>query len=126
MRAVDTNLLVRLFTGDNPRECAAAERFIARGAWVPTLAVVETAWVLKRGYGVDGGELADLLGMLLQHETLVLQDSDLMSKAVSLFRDQPSLGFSDCLMLATARHEGHLPLGTFDRKLGRLEGAERL
>jgi predicted nucleic acid-binding protein len=41
-------------------------------------------------------------------------------------RTRPALGFPDCLMLAVARKAGHLPLGTFDRNLGKLEGAERL
>jgi predicted nucleic acid-binding protein len=36
------------------------------------------------------------------------------------------VGFSDCLILEVARKAGHLPLGTFDRELGRLEGAQRL
>jgi predicted nucleic acid-binding protein len=36
------------------------------------------------------------------------------------------LGFSDCLVLESARKAGHLPLGTFDRDLAKLDGAERL
>ena len=39
--------------------------------------------------------------------------------------DQPS-GFADCLILETARKAGHLPLGTFDRELGKIDGARRL
>jgi predicted nucleic acid-binding protein len=36
------------------------------------------------------------------------------------------LGFSDCLILQLARKAGHLPLGTFDRGLSKLEGAQKL
>jgi predicted nucleic acid-binding protein len=36
------------------------------------------------------------------------------------------LGFSDCLILEAARKAGHLPVGTFDRDLSKLDGAERL
>jgi len=39
---------------------------------------------------------------------------------------KPALGFSDCLVLEIARKAGHTPLGTFDRNLSRIEGAERL
>jgi predicted nucleic-acid-binding protein len=126
MRAVDTNVLVRLFTEDDTRGCLAAERFIAAGAWVPTLAVVETAWVLKRAYGLDGGALAELMEMLLHNEHLVLEDHDLVAGAVALFRERPTVGFSDCVMLVSARQAGHLPLGTFDRKLSRVEGTQLL
>ena len=46
--------------------------------------------------------------------------------AIGRFRELPSLGFSDCLILETARKAGHLPLGTFDHDLGSLEGAHTL
>jgi predicted nucleic-acid-binding protein len=126
MRAVDTNVLVRLFTQDDARDCRAAEQFIAGGAWVSTLAMVESAWVLKRSYGLDAASILDMLEMLLQHEQLVLEDRDLTAEAVALFRERPALGFSDCVILATSRQAGHLPLGTFDRKLSRLDGTQLL
>jgi predicted nucleic acid-binding protein len=46
--------------------------------------------------------------------------------ALDLFRATPALGFSDCLMLELARRDGHLPLGTFDRNLGKIAGVQRL
>lgn len=49
-----------------------------------------------------------------------------MKRALAHFRKRPALGFSDCLMLAIARKAGHLPSGTFDRSLAKLEGAEHL
>jgi predicted nucleic acid-binding protein len=64
--------------------------------------------------------------MLLNHRTLTLQDPEVVSAALDSFRKQPSLGYSDCLLLELARKAGHLPLGTFDRNLGKLDGAERL
>lgn len=42
------------------------------------------------------------------------------------YRMRPALGFSDCLILEVARKAGHLPLGTFDRELGKLSGAQKL
>ena len=57
---------------------------------------------------------------------LILQDSDVVAAALDLFRSRPALGFSDCLMLQLARKAGHLPLGTFDRALGKIEGAQKL
>jgi predicted nucleic acid-binding protein len=64
--------------------------------------------------------------MLLQHQDLVLQDSDVVLGALELFRAKPALGFSDCLMLQLARKAGHLPLGTFDRSLSRVDGGQKL
>lgn len=64
--------------------------------------------------------------MLLNHKDLTLEAAEVVSGALARFRERPALGFSDCLMLEVARKAGHLPLGTFDRGLGRLEGTERL
>jgi predicted nucleic-acid-binding protein len=41
MRAVDTNVLVRLVTRDDTDQAAAAEAFVANGAWVPHLVLAE-------------------------------------------------------------------------------------
>ena len=126
MRAVDTNVLVRLVTRDDPRQVAAAERFVERGAWVPHLVLAEATWVLTSVYDRAPAEVATAVEMLLNHQHLSLQDPDAVLEAVGLFRTRPALGFSDCLVLAIARKAGHVPLGTFDRNLAKLEGAEKL
>jgi predicted nucleic-acid-binding protein len=66
------------------------------------------------------------LEMLLNHEQLAIQDSDVVSCALEQFKKRPNLGFSDCLVLEIARQAGHMPLGTFDRGLAKLDGPERL
>jgi predicted nucleic acid-binding protein len=42
------------------------------------------------------------------------------------FRKRSKLGFSDCLIVATARHAGHIPVATFDRELAKLGDVQRL
>jgi predicted nucleic-acid-binding protein len=126
MRAVDTNLLVRIITRDNPGQARAAAAFIAGGAWVSILALAELVWVLGTVHERDAAELATAVEILLDHKDLTLQDSDAVAAALALFRKRPALGFSDCLMLELARKAGHLPLGTFDRALGKVDGAQRL
>jgi predicted nucleic-acid-binding protein len=126
MRAADTNLLVRVLTGDDPNQVQAAEAFIAGGAWVSTVVVAETVWVLGDSYEMNQRDLARAIEMLLQQPNLVIQDSEAVAAALELFRARPTLGFSDCLILELARHAGHLPLGTFDRALSRADGVERL
>ena len=126
MRAVDTNVLVRLVTRDDTKQVAAAEAFVARGAWVPHLALVEASWVLASVYNRGPEAIATAVDMLLNHQHLTLQDADAVAAAVEHFRRRPSVGFSDCLMVAVTRKAGHGPLGTFDRNLGRLEGTQRL
>ncbi len=126
MRAVDTNVLVRLVTRDHARQVAAAESFVERGAWVSHLVLAEATWVLASVYERGPAEIAKAVEMLLEHTQLTLQESDAVAAAVEHFRRRPALGFSDCLVLEVARKAGHLPLGTFDRNLAKLDGAEKL
>ncbi len=126
MRSVDTNVLVRLIARDDAKQVTAAESFVASGAWVSHLVLVETLWVLELVFELDARRLATAVDMLLNHQSLTLQDPDVVTAALAHFRHKPSLGFSDCLVLEAARKAGHLPLGTFDRDLGKLDGAERL
>jgi predicted nucleic-acid-binding protein len=126
VRAVDTNVLVRLVARDDARQVAAAEDFVARGAWVPHLALAETTWVLSSVYDRGPEAIATAVEMLLNHQHLTVQDADSVAAAVSQFRRRPAVGFSDCLMVEVARKAGHGPLGTFDRRLGKIDGAHQL
>jgi predicted nucleic-acid-binding protein len=126
MRAVDTNVLVRLMARDDPAQVSAAEEFAAGGVWVSVVALAKAAWVLTTVYELRAGELATAIDMLLKQRHVLVQHRDAVGDALASFEQHAALGFTDCLMLALAKHEGHLPLGTFDRKLGRLDGAERL
>ena len=126
MRAVDTNVLVRLVTRDDPQQVQAAESFIEKGAWVSQLVLAEATWVLSAAYGRSAAEIATAVDMLLSHQQLAIDAPDTVAAALATFRERPSLGFSDCVILEIARKAGHLPLGTFDRSLGRVNGAQRL
>jgi predicted nucleic-acid-binding protein len=126
MRAIDTNVLVRLLTRDDEEQTAAAEAFVAPGAWVSHVVLVETMWVLESVYDVDARGRAKAIEMLLNHRELTIQEPEVVERALGHFRKRPSLGFSDCLVLEAARKAGHGPLGTFDRELARIDGAELL
>ena len=126
MRAVDTNLLVRLLVRDDAAQVAAAEDFVAVGAWVSHLVLAETLWVLDAVHKRTPAQLAAAVEMLLNHEQLAIQDPDVVTRALAEFRARPALGFSDCLVLEIARKAGHVPLGTFDRGLAKLDGVQRL
>jgi predicted nucleic-acid-binding protein len=126
MPAVDTNVLVRLVTRDDARQAAAADTFVSRGAWVSQLVLAETIWVLSSVYALRPAVIATAVEMLLSHRTLTLQDADVVAAALVHHRKKPSLSFSDCLVLEATRKTGHGPLGTFDRGLAKLDGAQRL
>jgi predicted nucleic-acid-binding protein len=126
MRAADTNVLVRLFSREGEEQAVAADSFVQMGVWISHLVLAESLWVLERAYRFDSAEIATTVDILLNHETVTLQDPDVVAVALEQYRQRPRIGFSDCLVLEIARKAGHLPLGTFDRDLSKLDGAERL
>jgi len=126
MRAVDTNVLVRLITRDDPKQATRADQWIEGGAFVSQLALAEMTWVLSAVYDLTPLAIHRAVSMLLDHRQLTIQDPEVVFAALNHFKTKPALGFSDCLLLEIARKAGHTPLGTFDRAVGKLPGAERL
>lgn len=126
MRAIDTNVLLRMVVRDDPRQAATADAYVAKGAWVSQLVLAEATWVLSAVYDLDNARIAAVVEGLLQHESLSIQEPEVISGALERFRGKSAPEFADCLMLEIARKAGHVPLGTFDRRLGRLPDAERL
>lgn len=126
MRAVDTNVLVRLVTRDDQEQATLADRWTAGGAWVSQLALAEMTWALSAVYDLTPSAVHQAVSMLLDHRELTIQDPDVVTAALGHFKAKPALGFSDCLLLEIARKAGHTPLGTCDRAVGKLPGAENL
>src|SRR6266545_410204 len=114
MRAVDTNVLVRILARDDPKQVRAADEFVAPGAWVSLLALAETIWVLSTVYERDARALGASVEQLLNHKDLILQDREVVAAALETFQSRPALGFTDCLLLEVARN------------LSTIDGAERL
>jgi len=124
MRAVDTNVLVRLLTGDDPAQTAVAEEFVRKGAWVSHVVLAEAVWVLGSFFRRTAKQIASSVESLLLHGEVSVQDTDVVIAALAQFRANSGIAFSDCLILEIARKAGHLPLGSFDRQLAKLDGAQ--
>ena len=128
MRAIDTNVLVRLLVEDDVAQSAKAEAFLSSGgAWVSLVVLAETIWVLQAVYQRTTAQIRGAVETLLDFGDLTLQDNEVVIAALHVFANsRRTVGFTDCLVLEIARKAGHLPLGTFDRKLGRVDGAAQL
>ena len=126
MRAVDTNVLVRLLTRDDAKQAAAADRYVDGGAWISQIVLAEATWVLDSVYGLRPAQIAVAVDMLLNHKDLTIESAEVVGAALHRFRARPQLGFSDCLIVEVARKAGHLPLGTFDKELAKVDGAQKV
>ena len=126
MRAIDTNVLVRLIVQDDEKQVSDAKAFIALGAWVSKIVLAEAIWVLGSVYRQQHSDIADAIEMLLSNSQIFLEGAEAITAALAHYRKYPSLRFSDCLILESARKAGHLPLGTFDRGLAKLADTLKL
>lgn len=124
MRAVDSNVVVRLIARDDARQVKLAEAYVEKGAWVSLVVLVETVWVLSAVYGLNASRLVAVVEMMLSHDKLVVQEGDVVTAALAQYRAHPKTGLADCLILEIAKRQGHAPLGTFDRAFSDLDGAE--
>ena len=125
MRAIDTNVLVRLITRDDPRQAAHAEAFVVEsGGWVTHLVLAETTWVLSTTYNHPPAAIVRALEIILNHAHLTVQDADVVAAGLERYRRDPRVDFFDCLVLEVARKAGHLPVGTFDRRFAKLDDVQ--
>jgi predicted nucleic-acid-binding protein len=116
----------RLIARDNPKQVETAEAFISKGAWVSHRVLVETTCVLESVYELHPELIALAVEMLLNHEHLTVQDADTVAAALESFRSRPAVSLSDNLIVEISRKTGHIPLGTFDKTLARVDGVQRL
>jgi len=121
------NVLVRLITRDDKAQVAAAEAFVELGAWVSSVVLAETVWVLAAVYERDHRQIAAAVRMLLDQERIVLEHADAVMAALEQFEARPrKVSFTDCLVVEISKKGGYVPLGTFDRGLGQIEGAQQI
>jgi predicted nucleic-acid-binding protein len=104
---------------------AALLRSTRRVPRLAAIALSEAVWVLTSAYGVPKDAICSAIETLADVASFRLEDAPIVTAALDRFRESTA-GFSDCLILESARVAGELPLASFDRKLGRLDGAERL
>jgi predicted nucleic-acid-binding protein len=116
MNAVDTNILVRLLTEDDPKQAAAARRVFAAGPiWIAKTVWLETAWVLHQRYGFDETSIRNgflkLLGLPHVHA------DDQAAVAAALILVGHGLDFADALHLSSRPPGARFV--SFDRSLVR-------
>ncbi|GAB1390706.1 MAG: hypothetical protein AMXMBFR78_26930 [Rubrivivax sp.] len=115
---VDTNILVRLATGDNPGEHRAVLAALATRPWqVLATVLLETEWVLRSVYGYSPEQFVAFIEWLQGHPQVTLAQAEMVKAALEHHR--AGLDFADALHLAQA---GALTLLTLDRKLLRSAG----
>ncbi len=114
MRAVDTNILVRFLTADDPKQARAARRVIEAGdIFIGTTVILETEWVLRAGYGFTPTEIVKGLRGLGGLDGISIEEPAEISQALDAMIS--GMDFADALHLARSSHCSAFV--TFDKKL---------
>ncbi len=121
MRAIDTNVLVRFLTGDDPEQSRRARAIVETGeVYVSTTVLLETEWVLSSAYDFEAARILAAFEAFAGLPGVAIEDADLLALAIALGRE--GLDFADALHLGRA--QGCEAFVTFDRKL--VKGAKGL
>ena len=101
MRAIDTNVVVRFLTGDDPEQFARARDALASGeSFVSTCVCLETEWVLRSAFGYKLEALATSLTQLAGMRGVTLEQPAVLHQAIAWLRE--GMDFADALHLASA------------------------
>lgn len=130
MIAIDTNVLIRVLVDDPdaPDQCQQArELLLVHGsAWIAQIVLVETVWVLESVYGFGRTEILNVVERIRENPALELEAVDRLDAALLTLYRNSTADFADGLILLVAATQRRLVLHTFDRKLARLDGAQRI
>lgn len=130
MIGLDTSILIRYLTQDDPIQSAKATAIIEGQlsddgpGFVSVVALVETAWILDRAYGLSDREVAAAIERILQIDVLEVQNEQAVFTATVALKNGRGR-FADALIAALGAEAGCAHTWTFDQKALRIPGFAR-
>lgn len=118
---IDTNLLVRYLTEDDPVKANDVKRLLLKAAkdevrlLIPSVVIAELVWVLQSFYKLDRTEIVPLLNAILHTHGVEVSEKSVVSGAIALYRDS-AMDFIDAWIIAFAGAMDVRSVYTFDRK----------
>jgi predicted nucleic-acid-binding protein len=131
MIGLDTNVLVRFLTQDDPIQSPKASALIERQlsdrvpGFISTVAMVETVWVLDRVYGKSPAQIAEAVERILQIDVLIVENEQEVFNAMVALKNGTG-SFADALIGALGMSAGCGKTVTFDRRALRIPGFVQL
>jgi len=101
MLAVDTNIIVRYLTNDDPQQSSVARRLVDRQeVWVPTTVLLETEWVLRSVYRYKHAQIRAALRRFAGLPLVTLENAPLCAQALDWV--EHGMDFADALDLGAS------------------------
>ena len=116
MIALDTNVIVRLVTADDPGQLQAAREIFQTGnLWICKTVLLETEWVLRYSYELAPAAIQGILRKLLGYSGLQVEDRNAVLQALGFY--DKGMDFADALHLASSGEADQF--ATFDGPLAK-------
>lgn len=114
MNGVDTNIVVRFLTGDDPLRSEKARAVLKKtDIFLAESVLLETEWVLRHAYGFEAGAIHDAFLKVCGLPNVILSNPHRMQTALQWYAE--GMDFGDALHLAASQACG--VFYSFDRKL---------
>ena len=120
MIGLDTNILVRYLTQDDPDQAAQATRILEEEltdddpGFIGLVVLVETIWVLRRLYKASPEEIRETVNDLLGSRRILVENRHVVARAVATSAKNAS-DFADSIIAASALDVGCRKIVSFDR-----------
>lgn len=127
MVGLDTNILIRYLTQDDPIQSPMATEIIEQRlteqnpGFVSVVTMAEIVWVLDRAYGLANPEIVAAIERMLQTDVLLVENEQEVFTAMTLLKQRRG-SFADALIAELGSRAGCLYTLTFDEKALRLPG----
>lgn len=118
---IDTNIIVRFFTKDDPTLFSQAKKIFETAQsrkskiYLDEVVLAETIWVLLSNYKYTKLDICPKLIKLLTRDWIISPRKKTLIKTLTIY-SQRNFSFVDCWAYCLAQDE-KLPLSTFDQKL---------
>lgn len=115
MRAIDTSLLVRALTRDDPTRAALADTALQGPAYLPVTVILELEWVLRFAYRWSRADIVKAIRQLIALDTLTMQHAGQVRDALAHHADGADFADAVHVALSASAHD----FLTFDRDLAK-------
>ncbi|MCA9834709.1 MAG: type II toxin-antitoxin system VapC family toxin [Thermomicrobiales bacterium] len=129
---LDTNIFVYHLTNNHPDHsprCSALLAEVEAGAlraYTSVTAIDETLRVLTKAFGHDRAAAGEMFSLMLTPPDIQIDHRDAVLNAIEFWTQQSPLSFVDCFHLALTAELGLSEIYSFDKKMDRYPGVERI
>ncbi len=131
-RFLDTNILLRYFTGNPPEQAAGAKWLLQRvergeeKVATSVMVLFETVFTLQKTYRVPKADIRAMVTDVVSLSGVQLPGKRLYLRALALYAEQPFLSFADAYNVIAMQEQGIPEIYSFDTDFDKVDGITRV